>query len=919
MKMQLKHYQRSALERVDDFLRLAKLRAIPSAYSEVARRPLEASEFGDIAENPYALRQYETLVKGLEDCPHVCVRIPTGGGKTLLAAHSIPSAGRFAERDFPTALWLVPSEAIRNQTAALLRDRRHPCRAFLDEAYSFQTEVIDITDFDALSAGSFFGKACVIVSTIQAMRIRETARKVGEVERARRRVYASHEALDAHYERLEAEHPAALEHPGLERDSSGNVKRSFANLLHVVRPAVIVDEAHNAVSPLSQETLRRVRPSCILEFTATPRDESESRELLDKKKHNILVSVPARVLREAEMIKLPVQLTEHRTWRDAVGAAMAEQRRLEEISRESGDSVRPIVLYQAETNIQGQNRVTWEKLEAHLLEELGEDGEKQVAVETGPRRDLSGVDLLSPDCEVRHVVTVQALREGWDCPFAYVLCSAAESVGDVAIEQIMGRVLRMPFARERKARELNLAYAHVRASDYAKAADALCSGMAGRMGFDEEELRENIQRGLPGLRGDDGEDEGGGIFGVTVTTVDKPDFAGLDAAALEVVREAVEVKPQADGKYAVSVREGISKDAREAIARVMEPRARPAEKERLERFVRKMERHPAPSRRGVKFALLPQLKFKSPADGEVRTAGREEFYNEANWDALGKECILGADEFRAEESGKSFTIYLSESDKMRYRGEGEYELPFFHEGASDESRLSRWLEGEVRDPQGRYVPSTLREFVRMNVAALRGRDFSLARLARAKYQLAEALRRKLDEHGKRMLEESAGRILFSKDSPPWAAFDFAFATRGYQYNRAYSGSFEFRKHYYPVVGDLLSKGEEYRCAVALDSLDEVRHWVRNVDSKPTSYVIPRKSGRNFYPDFVAELTDGKTLVVEYKGADRRKEAAEKERAGQMIEEKSGGRTFFIMPSEESSRPSVFEQLRKKIDGIMKAA
>ena len=911
MTMEPKPYQRQTLERVDEFLRLARLRGVSSAYRETARRV----DADGLSENPRALSEYESLIEGLEDCPHVCVRIPTGGGKTLLAAHSIPLAARFMEREFPAVLWMVPSDTIRTQTAGILKDPRHPCRAFLDGAFGHQVAVYDIADFDAISAAAMFGKACVVVSTIQALRINETARRVGEVERARRRVYAHHEALDSHFAQLA---PADLAHSGLERDGNGEVKRSFANLLHVIRPAVILDEAHNAVSPLSHRTLRRIRPSCILEFTATPRDEEENGQLLARKKHNILVSVPARRLREEEMIKLPVRLTEHKTWEESVDAAVAEQRRLEEIARESGDSIRPIVLYQAETDIQGHERTTWKALRKHLLEKLGEDGESQVKVETGDLRELADVDLLSADCEVRHVITVQALREGWDCPFAYVLCSVAERAGGAAVQQIMGRVLRMPFARERKAAELNLAYAHVRASNYAEAANALCEGMAGRMGYNEEELREQIQRGLPGLSEAE-EDEEGALFGVTITAERKPDFAELAEEEREVVRESVEVRLRTDGKYSVSVREEIPAKAQKEIVRAVEAEKRDFEKGRLERFVRRLERTAAPSRRGVKFALLPQLQFKSAEDGEMRTADAEEFYCEAEWEKMGPECVLAEGEFRIEETGEVFTIYLSAEDKMRVRGEGQYRLPLTRRDEPDNARLARWLEREIRDPQGRYVPSALREFAGMNLSALEKRGFSPALLSRAKYQLAEALRRKLEAHGERMLKAAAERILFADSASLRVAFDFAFPPRGYQYNWAYRGAHEFGKHYYPVVGDLKSEGEEYLCAVALDSLDEVCHWVRNVPQKAHSFCIPLESGANFYPDFVAELEGGRILAVEYKGADRldTQNAQAKKRAGEMMEAKGKGKFFFLMPSLENSGPSVRDQLRAKIEEIMK--
>jgi type III restriction enzyme len=74
---------------------------------------------------------------------------------------------------------------------------------------------------------------------------------------------------------------------------------------------------------------------------------------------------------------------------------------------------------------------------------------------------------------VRYVITVQALREGWDCPFAYVLCSLQKLTSATAVEQLLGRVLRMPHARRRGREALNRAYAHVCAAEFSQAAHAL--------------------------------------------------------------------------------------------------------------------------------------------------------------------------------------------------------------------------------------------------------------------------------------------------------------------------------------------------------------------------------------------------------------------------------------------------------------
>ena len=902
MTIELKDYQRRTLERLGEFLALAKLRGISSAYAEVARR-LGAD---GTPENPYAARRYESPVSELSDCPHVCVRIPTGGGKTLLAAHCIPLAARFMEREFPTVLWMVTSDSVRRQTAGVLKDPRHPCRSFLDGAFGHRVEVLDIGDFDAVSAEAMFGKACVIVSSIQMFRSRAAEA---------RRVYRPHEALDPHFARLD---PGILESPELEKDEAGKTKRSFANLLRAIRPAIISDEAHNVVTEKSRDVLRKLRPSCVLEFTATPREESDKRELLSRRKHNVLASVPARELREAEMIRLPLRLTEHPDWRGAVNAAVMERRRLEEIARESGEPVRPIVLYQAESRIAGDSRrVTWDVLREHLLEELGEESAGQVAVETGDVRELEGADLLSPECEVRHVITVQALREGWDCPFAYVLCSVADVSSYTAAEQIMGRVLRMPFARARSHPALNLAYAHAAARDYATAAQAIREQLAGQLGFEEEELPEAVERGLPGLR-EEPDEASAPLYGVTIAASQKPDFGELDDESREVVREFVEVKPRSDGGVSVVVREEIPAKAREAIVRAVSPEKRKGEKARLENFIRRLERSASPSRRGVKFAPLPQLKFKSDEDGEMRPANADEFYGETDWNALGKECVLAESEFAIEEKGQVFEIRLSAEDRVVYEGAGRYQLPLAETGGDDRARLARWLESEVRDPEGRYFPETLRELVRMNLEALSGRGLSLARLSRAKYQLAEALRRKLAAHGRRALEKAARRILFG-EAPLRAEFDFEFPSKGYQYNRPYSGDYRFCRHYYPVVGDLAAAGEEFRCAQALDSLDEVRHWIRNVPQKPGSYRMPLAGGANFYPDFVAELTNGKLLVVEYKGGHLMSDAEPKRECGELMEQAAAGEMFFLMPSEEDGRPTVREQLRAKIAEIMKAA
>ena len=83
------------------------------------------------------------------------------------------------------------------------------------------------------------------------------------------------------------------------------------------------------------------------------------------------------------------------------------------------------------------------------------------------------------------------------------------------------------------------------------------------------------------------------------------------------------------------------------------------------------------------------------------------------------------------------------------------------------------------------------------------------------------------------------------------------------------GSYRFTKHFYGshLIHDLQERtpggelSEEFLCARAIDTCPEVKHWVRNIErQEKTSFWLPTSTDY-FYPDFVAELNDGRVLVV----------------------------------------------------------
>ncbi len=236
--LELKDYQKRNLEALAGYLKTA-------------------CEFG--AKKAFVLqtgRPY-TEIAGLGDMPYVCLRVPTGGGKTFMAAHALGACARaYLQAERAVCLWLVPSNAIREQTLAALKNRRHPYRQALESHFAGQAQVMDVSEALYVQRGVLDGETVVVVCTLAALRVEDTEG---------RKVYESAGALHHHFTGL----PDALL-KGLERDVEGEPFYSLANVLRLRRPVVIMDEARNARTPLSFDTLIRFQPSCVIEFTATP-------------------------------------------------------------------------------------------------------------------------------------------------------------------------------------------------------------------------------------------------------------------------------------------------------------------------------------------------------------------------------------------------------------------------------------------------------------------------------------------------------------------------------------------------------------------------------------------------------------------------------------------------------------------------
>lgn len=452
--MELKKYQKRVIADLTDYL--AKL----SEHSSLSGAFTAFWESRQIPVGRDGIPGYRNIIDGV---PHVCYKVPTGGGKTLLACASVkPIFDALPTARRRVVVWLVPSDPILVQTLAALKDPHHPYRQRLNRDFGGRVEVYSKEE---LLAGQNFSPATVadqlsvMVLSYDSFR---TSRKEG------RRAYRANGSLASFATAL-----GAPDQPIANADQT-----ALFQVINQLNPVVIVDESHNATSELSTEMLVNFNPAFILDLTATP-----------KKQSNIISHVDALALKNENMVKLPVIVYNRSSQAEVVTDAIDLRQSLEVAAAQQqargGRYIRPIVLFQAQPRA-SEDATSFEKLRDKLVK-TGIPAE-QIAIKTGDINELKGVDLLSPDCEIRYIITVDALKEGWDCPFAYVLASLANKTSQVDVEQILGRVLRQPHATRQRNQLLNMSYVLTSSNDFSATLQQIVTGL-NRAGFSKRDFR----------------------------------------------------------------------------------------------------------------------------------------------------------------------------------------------------------------------------------------------------------------------------------------------------------------------------------------------------------------------------------------------------------------------------------------------
>lgn len=841
---------------------------------------------------------YNSLSGFPADIPYFCLRVPTGGGKTWLAAKSAQLINTHLLRtEYSVILWLVPSKPIREQTIKALRDRSHPYHTALREAGPIT--VLDLEEAKSVTRATLDTSTTVIVATRQAFQVEEEEC---------RKVYHSSGALMHHFDNL-----SPTQRDELLTDGEGSERTtpySLANVMRLRRPFVVVDEAHNSRTELAFDMLARFRPSGVMELTATPD--------LERTPTNVLHSVSAAELKAEEMIKLPVVLETEPNWQqclaDAIGRRDALHKLADEERRSGAAYLRPLVLIQSEPRRTGVETLDFDKVRNELITNHGIPA-SEIVVATGDEKGLEQIDsdyklgIADPDCPVKFVITQKALAEGWDCPFAYILVSMASLSSATAVEQLLGRVLRQPGASHRTAHALNQSYAFVVSRNFAETAGTLRDRLVAGAGFERRDVAafviaaktEQARLDLEGTRA---------VFTpVAINLTEKPDLKSIP----KLVRDKVVW----DGTLnTLTISTPLNEDETEILkAAVTTEAAATAIVEAAEiSRTTAIEFFQTPAELGERFRV-PQLALR--VQGELQLFDDPEVL-EYPWDLSPYDAaptddnlkVLGAG-LKVSEGGE-IDIDAGGQVVSRFLPNLQRDLGLVYQPENwDKVRIATWLCRNLPEPslthasKQAFVAAWLCRLLRIDV-------FTLARANLQKFLIRNLIEARIRELRKQAVKTAFQQTLFADDAATRVAvtdlYVFEFHAQAYAPSRDYDGRFghfDFRKHFYGRLGDFDSK-EEFECACQLDMWAQqgrILFWVRNLVRREGSSFFLQKADGRFYPDFLCQLpgTEGAprpVLIVEYKGADRWLGAEDDRLIGNLWANLSEGRCRFVMVKDK---------------------
>ena len=808
---------------------------------------------------PYSGTAIEPYKNSIPNVPHICVKVPTAGGKTFIACNAIKTVFDAFDYDRPKAVvWLVPSITILDQTIKNLKDTSHPYRQKINSHFGNKVEVFDKS---ALLQGSGFNATSVkeqlniFVLSFDSIR---TANKEG------RKVFEQNGSLQS-FEAL------------LGKDE----EISLMKVMQYLNPLVVVDESHNAETELSVEMLKEFNPCFILDLTATPRKNS-----------NIISFIDALELKRENMVKLPVIVYNHQDKTEVINSSLQLQKRLElqaiEEEKKGGKYIRPIVLFQAQPKNgkdflnEEEEKSNVQKLKEKLIE-LKIPAE-HIKIKTANINEIKGFDLMSRDCEVRYIITINALKEGWDCPFAYILASLADKSSAVDVEQILGRVLRQPYVMKHNFPLLNLSYVLTASSKFMDTLQNIVKGL-NKAGFSENDYKladNSVQEQTP--KPDPLEQLT--IFPSTEETIEDI-TSDIDTTRISVPSETElpSVTISEIEKTAIEQNETFEKTVLEIDS--TNTIALPNEIQQLVKTysIKDIFKEQADS------IVLPQFYLKVPANDLFGQKEAELPLEKENLLEGFKLSQQPTDIVFDNISSELYKVDLDETKKQHtptfVRLDGsvkESVMTYILDPARKDSRVKNFTK-RIMDIIGNLYPIPDKEIEKYINRILEDfKDEQFSDFANNEYSYTDKIKQKI-----KLLSD----LFAEKKFKDFLDTDKVFIKPSFQLPKTISPgdtSKDITKSLYEKEGNM--NGFEERVINEIGNMTNIAFWTRNIERRGF-----RINGfLNHYPDFIIYTKSGKTLLLETKGDHL--DAESKIRLGRLWASKAGNNYRYFMVYEK---------------------
>ena len=841
-------YQKRVVDDIADYLRqVAKTNNLFKAWTAYWNEKSNVDIQKFIAKFPY-----HNTIKGV---PNICVKVPTGGGKTFIACRAIKTITDFMPADKPKAvLWLVPSDSILEQTVKNLSNPNHPYRQEINKNFAGRVEVYTK---DQLLFGQNFSpdtvseNLSIFVFSFASLRINSTKKDV-------RKVYQENGNLMKFAEYFNESDVLLADTPDT----------ALIQVIRQLTPITIVDESHNAQSDLSVEMLMNVNPSFILELTATPKGNS-----------NIISYVNAVDLKKENMVKLPIMVYNRKSREDVVSDAVIYRNYLEKVAQNAPRYIRPIVLFQAQPN-NSDDSATFEKLKIKLIAKG--IPEEQIAIKTSKINDLKGIDLMDRSCPIRYIITVNALKEGWDCPFAYILASVANKTSSVDVEQIVGRILREPYAEDYAEELLKTSFVFTSSNDFFNTLNKIVDGLK-NAGFTEKDYRTpeqtlpieptedtSVQEPIPHVEENTpntDDDDFGDITSAPITPID--DGTSDNQGFIEEIKQARQQSKEYSQKAENSDSTGnydFGSDVMNKEYRIKSEFADEIEQLRLPQFAVQADR----------MAL-----FGISAEYELLTKDR-----------LLEDFCLAEQDCRINFTFESTDIYhidISDKDNLpKYRIASQLEQQLMKKTLAKmpEERQRKKIADDIIHQLNRkdnYSHNDISAYVQRAIARL-SKD-EIEQIANNIGSFAEQFNKKIEQLEIQHQEEVFYKMLATGEIECQPMFQFRKVISPNKTEDGIDGSL-YQKEY----GDI--DGFEREALLKINATGNVLWWHRVNQHDRKDFCI--NGCVNHYPDFIFKTLKGNIVIVETKGDDRdNSDSAKKVKMGNALASYSNIKYFMV--------------------------